>query len=84
MFTPQIPDIKHALEDITSFGDLVDANRFPDLSMDLVDAVLTEAGRFAAEVLAPLNRPGDVEGCTFDAASNVVTTASGWPDAYRQ
>ncbi len=84
MFTPHISDLKHALDDISAFGDLVEANHFPELSTDLVDAVLNEAGRFAAEVLAPVNRPGDVEGCTFDADANVVTTASGWQDAYRQ
>ncbi|MGI9465256.1 MAG: acyl-CoA dehydrogenase family protein [Aestuariivirgaceae bacterium] len=84
MFTPHLSDLKHALDDINAFGVLVDANQFPDLSIDLVDAVLTEAGRFAAEVLAPVNRPGDVEGCRFDADAHSVTTASGWRDAYRQ
>ena len=53
---------------------------FPGLSEDLVDAVLTEAGRFATEELAPLNRVGDREGVQL--ADGVVTTASGWRRVY--
>ena len=84
MFTPQISDLTHNLTEVTSFAAHVERGRFGDLSMDLVDAVLSEAGRFAAEVLAPINRPGDVEGCTFDPDTSSVVTASGWRDAYRQ
>jgi len=54
---------------------------FGDLSMDDVDAVLTEAGRMAGEIIAPLNRVGDIEGATFK--DGVVTTAPGWKEAYR-
>ena len=54
---------------------------FADLNMDDVDAVLTEAGRMAGEIIAPLNRVGDTEGATFK--DGVVTTAPGWKEAYR-
>ncbi len=53
---------------------------FGDLAMDDVDAVLAEAGRMAAEVIAPLNRVGDQAGATFK--DGVVTTAPGWKEAY--
>jgi alkylation response protein AidB-like acyl-CoA dehydrogenase len=53
---------------------------FGDLTMDDVDAVLAEAGRMAAEVIAPLNRVGDRAGATFK--DGVVTTAPGWKEAY--
>jgi acyl-CoA dehydrogenase len=53
---------------------------FGDLTMDDVDAVLAEAGRFAAEVIAPLNRVGDRYGTPFKAG--VVTTPPGWKEAY--
>src|SRR3954449_8973779 len=48
---------------------------------DLVDAVLEEAGKFASNVLAPLNRTGDVEGATF--SDGQVKTAPGWKEAYQ-
>jgi alkylation response protein AidB-like acyl-CoA dehydrogenase len=57
---------------------------FGELSDDLVEAVLTEAGRFAEEVLAPINVAGDRHGCTLDPETHDVTTAPGWADAYRQ
>ena len=48
--------------------------------MDEVEAVLAEAGRFAGEVIAPLNRVGDTFGTPFK--DGVVTTAPGWKEAY--
>src|ERR1700730_8039097 len=49
--------------------------------MDVVEAVLAEAGRFAGEVIAPLNRIGDTFGTPFK--DGVVTTAPGWKEAYK-
>jgi alkylation response protein AidB-like acyl-CoA dehydrogenase len=53
---------------------------FGDLTMGDVDAVLAEAGRFAGEVIAPLNRVGDQHGTPFK--DGVVTTPPGWKEAY--
>ena len=84
MYSPQLIDLKHTLRDVTQFGALVEDGVFGDLSDDLIDAVLNEAGRFAADVLAPINRPGDEHGCKLDSDTHAVTTAPGWRDAYRQ
>jgi alkylation response protein AidB-like acyl-CoA dehydrogenase len=84
MFDPQISDLRHTLSEITTFGEHVEAGHFGDLSTDLVEAVLSEVGRFAREVLEPINRPGDQQGCSFDADTNTVTTAEGWREAYAQ
>ena len=84
MYTAQIADLKHTLNDVTGFGRLVAEGVFEDLSDDLIDAVLTEAGRFAEQVLAPINATGDRDGCTLDPQTHAVTTAEGWADAYRQ
>jgi alkylation response protein AidB-like acyl-CoA dehydrogenase len=53
-----------------------------DLDSATVEAVLASAGTFAAEQLAPLNGPGDVQGCTFE--NGVVRTPSGFPEAWRR
>jgi 3-(methylsulfanyl)propanoyl-CoA dehydrogenase len=52
-----------------------------DLGDDLVDAVIGEAGRFATDVVAPIDRAGDTHGNSFK--DGVVTTAPGWKKAYR-
>jgi acyl-CoA dehydrogenase len=60
----------------------VKAGHYGDFDADITAAVLEEAGRFASDVLAPLNRVGDEHGIKLEA--NQVTTAPGWPDAYKR
>ena len=56
---------------------------FAEASPDIVEAVLREAGKFSEEVVAPLNRVGDTEGCTrHDDGS--VSTPKGFKNAYTQ
>ena len=55
-----------------------------DATRDVVDAILDEAAKFAETVLAPLNAPGDEQGCTLDKATGAVTTPAGFKDAYKQ
>src|SRR5215471_7470714 len=60
----------------------VEAGHYGDFDADIASAVLEEAGKFASDVLAPLNRVGDEHGIKLD--DNKVTTAPGWPDAYQR
>lgn len=53
-----------------------------DATPDVVEAILEEGARFCEEVLAPLNRVGDREGCRWSEAG--VTTPSGFREAYRR
>lgn len=53
-----------------------------DLDDSLLDAVLEEAGKFCGEVLSPINRSGDEEGCHFE--NGVVRTPKGFKEAWKQ
>jgi alkylation response protein AidB-like acyl-CoA dehydrogenase len=55
-----------------------------EVDADTINAVLEEGGKFASEVLAPLNARGDAEGCSLDAATHEVRTPAGFKAAYDQ
>lgn len=75
-----INDMLLALNHGAGLQAAVKAGHYGDFDNDTTTAVLEEAGRFATDVLAPLNRIGDINGITL--AGGKVTTAPGWPDAY--
>jgi alkylation response protein AidB-like acyl-CoA dehydrogenase len=76
-----VADIAFALKHSAGFGAALAEGLYGDLDEDLVNSVLAEAGRFATEVIAPLNRVGDSQGARIK--DGVVTTADGWKEAYR-
>src|SRR5262245_27473548 len=76
-----VADIAFALEHAAGFGPALTEGLYGELSQDVVQAVLEEAGRFAGDVLAPLNVTGDRYGTPFK--DGAVTTAPGWKEAYR-
>jgi 3-(methylsulfanyl)propanoyl-CoA dehydrogenase len=77
-----INDMLLALNHGAGLEAAVKAGHYGDFDSDITAAVLEEAGRFASDVLAPLNRVGDENGIKL--ADNKVTTAPGWPDAYKR
>jgi alkylation response protein AidB-like acyl-CoA dehydrogenase len=79
-FRAPVRDLAFALS--TVGHDALVGTAFPDLDADTVAAVLEAAGGFTTEVLAPLNRRGDLEGAKFE--NGVVRAAPGFADAYRQ
>jgi len=69
------------LYELFEFDELASLPEFSGLSRDTIEQVLREAGRFAENVLLPLNRSGDEEGCRF--ADGRVETPKGFREAYR-
>ena len=77
-----INDMLLALNHGAGLKAAIEAGHYGDFDADITAAVLEEAGKFASDVLAPLNRVGDEHGIKLDAGK--VTTAPGWPDAYKR
>jgi len=77
-------DLKFLLFDVLGVDQLQAFERYHEATPDLMETVMSEMGRFAAEVLQPTNRVGDEMGCSYDPETHAVTTPDGFRDAYRQ
>jgi len=76
-------DMEFVLNEVLNAGQLTEFERFAEAETDILSAILEEGGKFAREVLAPLNVVGDHEGCIrHDDGS--VTTPTGFKEAYEQ
>jgi hypothetical protein len=80
-YAAPLRDMRFVLEEIADLSRLQALPGCEDLSLDAIEPVLEAAGTFCAEVLAPLNRTGDEEGCHIE--NGVVRTPKGFPEAYR-
>ncbi|TWG89630.1 hypothetical protein L598_000800000940 [Mesorhizobium sp. J18] len=80
MYRAPVDEIAYTLKHVAGLSNALAEGRFGDLSEDLVDAILHEAGRFASEEVAPLARVGDEQGAVFKDGS--VTMPAGWKELY--
>ena len=82
-YTPPLRDMQFVMHEVFKVTDDFKAMpRHADIDRETIDAVLEEAGKFATEVVLPLNVSGDAEGCRLDPATHVVTTPKGFKEAY--
>ena len=82
-YTPPLRDMRFVLHEVLGVVD--EFKQLPahaEVDAETIDAVLEEAGKFASEVLAPLNAVGDAEGCTLDREARTVRTPKGFKEAY--
>ena len=83
-YQPPVNDIKFVLFDVLGADQLHTLDKYAEASPDIISAVIEEAGKLAAEVLQPVNKIGDEQGCRYNAETHAVTTPDGFREAYKQ
>ena len=76
-----VADITFVLDKIVDFASLTGTDRFAETSPDVTEAILTEAGRMCDDILAPLNRAGDLHPAVLE--NGIVRTSPGFAEGYR-
>jgi alkylation response protein AidB-like acyl-CoA dehydrogenase len=84
-YTPPLRDMQFVMHELLNVVEsLKQIPRHADTDVDTINAVLEEGGKFAAEVIFPLNISGDAEGCKLDKNTHKVTAPKGFKEAYAQ
>src|SRR5438067_2133478 len=81
IYRAPVDDFRFLFHEVLELGKHRDLPGFSELSPELIDDILANAGKFHEEVFQPLNRSGDEEGCQFE--NGMVRTPSGFKQAYR-
>ncbi|MEO8080484.1 MAG: acyl-CoA dehydrogenase [Caldimonas sp.] len=81
-YTAPVKDMLFCMKELAGLETIAALPGFEDAGLETAQAVLEECARFSAEVLAPLNRAGDVNPSTWK--DGVVTTTPGFKEAFRQ
>ena len=84
-YTPPLRDMQFVMHELFKVTDeFKKLPRHADIDEDTINAVLEEGGKFASEVIFPLNISGDQQGCTLDKETHEVTAPAGFKEAYAQ
>ena len=82
-YTPPLRDMQFVMHEVLAVTDDFRAMpRHAEVDVDTINAVLEEGGKFASEVIQPLNSSGDQEGCRLDRDTHEVTTPKGFKQAF--
>jgi acyl-CoA dehydrogenase len=83
IYKAPVEDVSFLLNDVFQIDRYNNLPGFADASADVREAILSEAAKLSEEVLQPLNRVGDLEGCKRHD-DNSVTTPKGFKEAFKQ
>ena len=84
-YTPPLRDMQFVMHEVLNVVDeLRLCPKHADVDADTINAVIEEGGKFAANVLAPINQSGDEEGCVLDKSTHEVKAPAGFKAAYAQ
>ncbi|AVM73981.1 acyl-CoA dehydrogenase [Magnetospirillum gryphiswaldense] len=79
-YAAPLADIKFVLENVAGLGKVTALPVFAEATPDLVESILEEAAKIAADTLAPLNRIGDTDGAKL--VDGKVRVSPGWQEAW--
>jgi len=79
-----LDDMRFVLNEVLNVAALSGIKEFETVDTATINQFLGEVSKMAEEVLAPLNRAGDTEGCIYDRDSKTVKTPTGFKAAYEQ
>ncbi len=83
-YNPPLRDMQFVLHEVLNVVDeLKVMPQHADIDVDTFNAVLEEGGKFASEVIFPINLSGDAEGCHLDKTTHEVTPPKGFKEAYK-
>lgn len=77
-----IRDVKFVMQELLNCEAHYQDLGYEEASLDMLDAIMSEAAKFTEQVVAPLNQIGDQQGCTW--TDGQVTTPDGFKEAYQQ
>jgi acyl-CoA dehydrogenase len=76
-----VSEFRFLFDHVVGFDQVAETKRFAEATSETVEAVLTEAGKLCEEVLAPLQRPGDLHPAQLE--NGIVRTSPGYAEGYR-
>ena len=80
-FRAPVSEYTFLFENVVDYSVLTTTEKFQDATSDMVDAILTEAGRLCEDVMYPVQRNGDIDPARLE--NGVVRTSKGFAEAYR-
>ncbi|OWG14793.1 Acyl-CoA dehydrogenase [Delftia sp. K82] len=84
-YNPPLRDMQFLMHEVFKVtDDYQQMTAHAEVDADTINAVLEEAGKFAANVTFPLNISGDAEGCVLNKETHEVTTPKGFKEAYQK
>ncbi|HWY61163.1 MAG TPA: acyl-CoA dehydrogenase C-terminal domain-containing protein [Rhizomicrobium sp.] len=81
IYRAPVEDFRFLIHELLEVEKHRDLPQYEDLSPDLIDDILVNAGKICEAVLQPLNQSGDEEGCHFE--NGVVRTPKGFKEGYK-